>query len=166
MNKVFLGLLVIVIGVILGWYVFGGLIGLPIWFPRPGSKIAATPTPGLGLDRGSSPLGVVTPTLTSGESEGKGGVSERTVVTFTNSGFAPSPVTVKKGTMVAFVNDSNSSMWVASDPHPSHTGLPGLDQLKSVGKGGSYEYQFTKAGTWGYHNHAKPEQKGTVVVTE
>jgi len=93
-------------------------------------------------------------------------VMERTVITYTDGGFNPKTVTVKVGTTVTFMNDSSGLMWVASDPHPVHTLLSGFDELNSVSKGGSYEYTFTKVGTWTYHNHMNPSLKGTVVVTQ
>jgi hypothetical protein len=57
-------------------------------------------------------------------------------------------------------------MWVASAVHPTHLLLPGFDELKSTGKGGTYEYTFVKVGTWQYHNHVNPSDTGSVVVTE
>jgi len=96
----------------------------------------------------------------------KGGVPARVVVTFTDSGFSPKTVTVSSGSTVAFMNESTGGMWVASDVHPTHQLLPGFDAQKSVAKGGSYEYTFTKVGTWTYHNHVAPTQTGTVVVTK
>ena len=96
----------------------------------------------------------------------KGGVAARVVVTFTDSGFSPKSVTVSSGSTVAFMNESTGGMWVASDVHPTHQLLPGFDAQKSVAKGGSYEYTFTKVGTWTYHNHVAPTQTGTVVVTK
>jgi len=69
-------------------------------------------------------------------------------------------------------------MWVASDPHPAHTGYdgtslaqhcatgstPSFDECSSVAKGSSYSFTFNKSGSWGYHNHANHSYAGTVVV--
>jgi len=74
------------------------------------------------------------------------------------------------------VNQSTLDMWVGSDEHPTHTEYDGtkkddhcpnptntvFDQCSS---GDSYTFTFTKAGTWGYHNHKVKEDTGTVVVT-
>ncbi len=57
-------------------------------------------------------------------------------------------------------------MWTASAPHPQHTNYAGFDQLKSVPNGGTYEFTFTKVGTWKYHNHVAPTFTGSVTVTE
>jgi plastocyanin len=155
-NKIFIGLVVLAAGVLVGWYFFKGNV--------PGSKttnVTQTPTPS-GSNLGTPAANEAT----GSNSLDKGGVKERVVVTLTDTGFAPSPVTVKAGTIVTFVNESNGQMWIASDPHPIHSLLPGFDELASVDRGGTYEYTFTKVGTWTYHNHRNPSTKGTVIVTE
>ncbi len=86
------------------------------------------------------------------------------LVVYSDDGFSPSTITVKKGTTVTFRNDSSSQMWIASDPHPTHTDLPGFDGLRGYNQGESYTYTFEKVGTWGYHNHLNSSDKGTVVV--
>ncbi len=85
-------------------------------------------------------------------------------VTYTNSGFDPATVNVKAGDTVQFINNSSSTMWVASDPHPTHNLYPEFDQKASVSTGGRYSFTFDKLGSWGYHNHKNPSSKGTVVV--
>lgn len=87
-----------------------------------------------------------------------------TTVTFTSSGFSPSSVIVAEGGKVTFVNNSSASMWPASDPHPTHNGYPGFDAEKAIGNGGSWTFTFNKKGSWGYHNHLNPMNKGTVIV--
>ena len=86
------------------------------------------------------------------------------VVRYSNSGFSPNTIGVKVGTTVTFINDSAEQMWVASAFHPTHQVLPGFDQLKWVGADGTYQYTFTKAGDWKYHNHLNPKHFGTVVT--
>lgn len=155
-NKVFIGLVVLAAGVLVGWYFLKGNPTVST-----GLTVEATPTPS-GSNLGAPEN--VTGTGTSGVD--KGGVVARTVVTLSDTGFAPSPTTVKMGTTVTFVNESSGQMWVASDPHPTHTLLSGFDELKSVAKGGTYEYAFVKVGTWTFHNHMNPSVKGTVMVTQ
>jgi plastocyanin len=156
-NKIFIGLVVLAAGVLIGWVYFKGkIVTVPI-----NQTVQTTPAPA-----GSNLGAPETISGTQGNGLEKGGVAARIVVTFTDKGFSPSPVTVKVGTTVTFVNESSSGMWVASDPHPTHTLLPGFDQLASAGKNGTYEYTFTKIGTWTYHNHLNPTVKGTIVVTK
>lgn len=88
-------------------------------------------------------------------------------VDYTNDGFSPATVTIKKGGMVKFVNKTSGPMSVASNPHPTHTDYPGFDQWKSDAKGtAEYSFTFDKVGTWGYHNHFNSSDTGTVIVTE
>lgn len=87
-----------------------------------------------------------------------------TQVLVTDNGFDPKSVTIKVGETVTWTNNSASSVRVASEPHPLHTGYPGFDDLSGAAKGDTYPFTFTKKGTFGYHNHNNPSMKGTVVV--
>ncbi len=79
-------------------------------------------------------------------------------------GFNPSTITVKQGDWVVFVNKDTQPHWPASNPHPTHTDLPGFDALRRIARGDSYKYQFKKAGTWGFHDHLNPSNGGSVTV--
>lgn len=143
MNKFILGLVVLGLGVVVGWFALGG---------APASQTADTPTPTL------TPADVMQdyPTTPS--------ATQSAVVTYADTGFSPSVTTITVGSTVTFTNESSKSMWVASAVHPTHSLLPGFDQLASVGKGVTYEYTFIKVGTWKYHNHMNPTDTGSVVV--
>lgn len=82
-------------------------------------------------------------------------------ISYTDSGFSPATITVKAGSTVVFENQTAKSMWVASDPHPIHTGYSKFDQRSS---GDSYSFTFTEPGAYRYHNHLSPQDRGTVVV--
>lgn len=86
-------------------------------------------------------------------------------ISYTDSGFEPKDVTITRGTMVHFINDSQIDMWVASDDHPAHTDLPTFDQFKGSPPGGQYVYIFDQAGEWKYHDHLTPTAIGTITVT-
>ena len=162
--KALIGLLVIAAGVLIGWFILGQNKQAVSQLFRTGSQSQITPTvTPFGTPTGTANNGAMTPPV---EGADKGGVAERTVITYTDSGFAPQTTTVKIGTTVAFMNESSAGMWVASAAHPTHQELPGFDQLRSVSKGGSYEYTFTKAGTWKYHNHVKSTDTAQIVVTQ
>lgn len=81
----------------------------------------------------------------------------------TNAGFSPSVITVKKGTMVAWTNKSDSLISINSDPHPTHELYPRLS-LVDIPNGSSMGFIFNESGTYKYHNHHNPSQTGTVVV--
>lgn len=117
----------------------------------------------------TAPAGITEPVVEEEAMEETPVVTEKAaenMVTYGDSGFAPSTITVKVGTEVTWKNDGNKMMWVASAVHPTHQELPGFDQLQAVGNGGSYSYTFTGAGTWKYHNHVAAGDTGMVVVEE
>lgn len=89
---------------------------------------------------------------------------KQTMVEYTDAGFVPNTVTVPVGTTVTFTNNTENSMWVASDPHPAHTDFSAFDQKEGVKKEDGYSFAFTQKGTWSYHNHLMPKNKGMVVV--
>jgi plastocyanin len=85
-------------------------------------------------------------------------------IRYTNSGFDPADLVVARGTTVTFVNESSGQMWVASNDHPTHSILPGFDQLVGVATGANYEFTFDQEGTWGFHNHLSANHTGRIVV--
>jgi plastocyanin len=168
MNKNWIIGIVVVVIIVLGWFVFGS-----------GSKQAVAPTTeNQTQTQSQTPATVpVTPSQKTSTTPAKGNPAVQEInpnptatnpqtlsVTFTGGSFSPNPLTIKKGYIVKFVNKGESSMWVASDPHPTHTGYPGFDEKVAVGSEGSYSFTFNKVGTFGYHNHLNPMQKGVIIV--
>jgi plastocyanin len=100
----------------------------------------------------------------SGENDAIDKSPEVVEVDITSSGFSPSSITVHAGDYVQFVNKDSAPHWPASNPHPTHTDLPGFDAKKALATGGTYRFQFVKVGTWGYHDHMNPATHGQVVV--
>jgi plastocyanin len=122
------------------------------------TNVSQTPTP--------TPTPSVTPNPTATPAPTPTPTASPVVITITSSGYSPSNVTVTAGTKVTFQNNDTKNHWPASNPHPSHTDLPGFDALKNVAPGSSYSYTFTKVGTWGYHDHLFPSQGGKVTVIQ
>lgn len=87
-------------------------------------------------------------------------------VDFDGTQFTPNTVTIHQNDWVFFKNKSTEDFWVASNPHPTHTDYPGFDAKQSIAPGGEYKFQFTKIGSWGYHDHLDHTIGGTVVVTQ
>lgn len=88
-------------------------------------------------------------------------------VSITQDGFSPQTIQIKKGQSVTFTNTDSREHQVASDPHPTHTNLPGFDNQEALLMNDSYVYTFEKTGTFTYHDHLNPLKfHGTVVVTE
>jgi plastocyanin len=88
------------------------------------------------------------------------------VVRYTNTGYEPKELTVPVGTMVQFINESDTVMWVASNEHPGHSDLPTFDQFGLYPNGSSYTYTFDKVGAWEFHDHLNPEREGVIVVVD
>ena len=86
-------------------------------------------------------------------------------ITFTDSGFTPNKLTVKKGTVVTVKNTSSKSVQFSSDDHPTHREDPEIN-LKTLAAGESATFTAQTVGTHGYHDHINDELVGTLVVTE
>lgn len=84
-------------------------------------------------------------------------------VMLTATGYSPAVLTIKAGTTVTWVNKSSEEATVNSNPHPTHTDYPPLN-LGSFADGASLTLTFPQAGTYGYHNHLNPSEKGTIIV--
>jgi plastocyanin len=84
-------------------------------------------------------------------------------ITYNGSSFSPSTLTIKTGDTVKITNASSSPLTFNSDPHPTHTDEPELN-VGAVETGQSKTFTVTKTGSWGYHNHNDPSQRGTIVV--
>lgn len=131
----------------------------------PGGKFNNNPDNSIG---GAAPTGenitsTTIPSVTEAHSDNKQTFAAS--IRYTDNGYDPSIVTIKKGESVQWVNDStNGEMWVASNPHPQHSDYPGFDQLQGVAKGSIYTFTFNNAGIWGYHNHLSPDKTGRVIV--
>lgn len=84
-------------------------------------------------------------------------------ITYTEEGFSPAEVTVTSGEAIKFVNDSDSEIDPASDPHPVHTKNRELN-VGDLAPGEAKTITVTTKGTWGYHNHYKASAKGVITV--
>jgi plastocyanin len=90
--------------------------------------------------------------------------SSALTVTFTDKGFSPTSLTVKKGQTVKFVNNSSSKMWVAANPFPSSSEYPAFNEKAGVASGSSWSFTFDKTGVWFYHNHYNQTLGAKIVV--
>lgn len=88
-----------------------------------------------------------------------------TIVTvdLTSNGFNPSQIIVKKGERIIWVNKSGKIATVNSDNHPTHLLYPFLN-LGEFNNGSSLQVVMNTIGTFTYHNHYQPSQKGTIIV--
>lgn len=145
----------VVLVLLFGYFLMKGQSSPAVETPRevmPTSETVQNPSP---------TVAVMVPT---GATESSKVMEKTSEVNYLDSGFSPKSITVKLGTTVTWTNKSGKLMWVASAVHPTHQEYPGFDQLKSVGKGETYAFTFTKKGSWKYHNHTSASDTGTVVV--
>ena len=118
-----------------------------------------------------------------GENELAGPVGDEpfaALVTYTDNGFEPKTVAINAGETVRFVNQAETGMWVASNDHPTHTKYDGsvasqhcigsdplagaFDTCRVLSAGEFWEFTFDKTGSWGYHNHRRSSDTGTIAV--
>ncbi len=106
----------------------------------------------------------VSPEVTASSIASESPAVSATTISISDTGFAPATVRVKAGTTVTFMNNGQALHWPASNPHPVHTDLPGLDAKKGLATGEDYSFTFSKVGTWGFHDNLNAQLKGSVVV--
>lgn len=149
------------------------LIGLvwTLFFRNQDTATVPTPTP----TSISTLTPVSTPTLLPTTSPRP---TLNSIILYSDSGYSPSTLKVKKGETAIFKNTSSKMMWTASAVHPTHKGYPGtdiafcgkqtlvvmFDACKGYGPGESWEFPFNEQGTWKYHNHLQPSHLGTIIV--
>ena len=104
---------------------------------------------------------------TGDQTEAQEIVAGSATVTFADSGVSPTSLEVKSGEAVTWVNESSETVEIGSDTHPTHTlnpELTGGEFVLELAPGKSASVVLTKVGSWGYHNHLNPGEKGTVIV--
>jgi plastocyanin len=83
-----------------------------------------------------------------------GGSTGGATITITSGGVSPKNVTVTRGTQVTFVNNDTRTHEIRSDPHPSHSDCPEINQVGSVQPGNNRQTgNLTTARTCGFHDH-------------
>lgn len=118
-----------------------------------------------GTSGGSSTGGTGSTTSPPSTGGGTSSTAPKTYdISYTNSCYDPANVTIKKNDTVKFTNNSTNNMEPASNNHPSHTLYSEFDANNNIAPGGTYSFTFTKTGSWGYHDHSKPNCTGTITV--
>jgi plastocyanin len=125
-----------------------------------------------GLTRNAKPAAVDTTTSTVEDTPDASSTAETTapaeqtsehVITYSNSGFSPSKITLNAGDTITIKNTSSKTLDFDSDPHPVHTDDRELN-IGTVEPGETKTAKLTTKGTWGYHNHLNSTETGTIVV--
>jgi len=93
-------------------------------------------------------------------------VNDDHIILYGQSGFSPEVLRIHQGESITFKNDGPLPLWVASNPHPLHTGYTGFDVKRSLTKGEIFTFKFDRMGSFGFHNHVHTSHRGTIVVEE
>lgn len=144
-SKLIIGLILLLVGV-----------GLLIW--------ALT-----GRDA-AAPSGTTSPEISQTDSDSTSETSktsqENTVdIIFTNNGFTPNVLTVKKGSLVTVKNESDKRVQFSSDSHPTHR-LNTEMNLKVLRPGEAASFTASTVGEYGFHDHIDESMTGKLKVTE
>ena len=68
------------------------------------------------------------------------------LLVYRSGSFSPDRLDVDPGDIVAFVNESDSARWTASNIHPTHEILLEFDAGKLVAPGGFWLFEFMDSG--------------------
>lgn len=95
-------------------------------------------------------------------------------ITYSETGFQPTEVTIKRGEAVRWVNESERAMWPAAAVHPTHSLYPekssddclgsSFDACGDIPPGSGWEFTFHEGGDWRFHDHIAPSRTGVVHV--
>jgi plastocyanin len=88
------------------------------------------------------------------------------VIEITRLSFEPQSITIKRGEKVTWVSKTESLVWPASNPHPTHGDYSAFDPELPMGAGKAWSFVFEKVGTWPYHDHLDPMKRGVIYVEE
>ncbi|MBI2187231.1 MAG: hypothetical protein HYU37_08945 [Acidobacteria bacterium] len=97
-----------------------------------------------------------------------GGGSSGATITITGSGVSPRTVTVSAGSRVTFVNNDSRPHDMASNPHPSHTDCPAINDVGFLQPGQSRQTgNLNTPRTCGFHDHNRDSDtslQGTITI--
>jgi len=138
--------------------------------PSPSDTVSTTPP----VTNSVTETPVTTPKPTAPSPKPTPTLPYSATVVYDGDRFIPDAVTIIEGGTIRFMNTSSEKMWIGADNHPMHDRYPvksdgdcfgsSFDQCTAVGNGTSWSYTFTRTGTWGYHNHTRARDTGSVTV--
>lgn len=132
---------------------------------NPSSAPNATDSESSNSSSNSNAASDTTDSADSTATESTDGTAETATITFTDNGFTPTTLTVKKGTVVTVVNTSSHSVQFSSDDHPTHREDPEIN-METLAPGKSGTFTATTVGTHGFHDHIDDSKVGTLIVTD
>jgi len=110
----------------------------------------------LNIGNVSGSKGIVLPSLNNTN------VSATTIlVDYTNNGFVPNKISLKKGQTVIITNTSSRDFQPVSS---SDQAKEILNSTSPIHSGDSYKYTFDKVGIWGYRDSLSSDHVCTIIV--
>ena len=95
-------------------------------------------------------------------------VATSTITINASGQVTPVDIQVARGSRVTFVNQHASPHDMASDPHPTHTNCPEINQVGNLSSGQSRQTgEFNTARRCGFHDHGEPTNgrlQGSITV--
>jgi amicyanin len=119
--------------------------------------IASTIVAGCATPTNTTPSPTAAPTVTIKPSADESAYTSTIMIR--NFAFQPPEVTIKKGTLVTWVNEDSVGHTVTSNDGK-------FPSSGSFSKGESYQVQFNNPGTYTYHCTPHPYMKGTIIVEQ
>lgn len=181
MHKALIACLVLIAVAVAAYFLVGGqLVNAP---SEPSQPSAETPSP--ASRENTSPAGApaASPAPTGSAREEAEPAEEspavdpefHALISYTEQGYEPSTITVQKGQTVRFVNNHPSQeTWPASAIHPTHGIYPeksakdclgsSFDSCRGLKAGEFWEFTFTHAGEWRFHDHLHASKTGVIIV--
>lgn len=83
------------------------------------------------------------------------------IVYYTSTGFSPKTLNLPLGKSVHFVNSSTAAMQIVP-VDTTNRPYAQFSQSKAVGKGGTFDYTFTDAGSYAYYNNTQKAHTGVI----
>jgi plastocyanin len=88
-----------------------------------------------------------------------------TEVYYTDQGFVPGILEVKRGEEVRFINRTSGVMHIIAEERTSSLYYRSLNQPNTVGKGGTYQIGMPEAGIMNYYNlNTNPRKAGQIII--
>ena len=85
-----------------------------------------------------------------------------------NNAICPQAITITRGGQLTIINQDSRSHDMTSDPHPSHTDCPELNQIGTLNTGQQRQSgNLNTARTCGMHDHSDPDRaslKATITI--
>lgn len=151
----------IVIGIVLALVVIGGIVLVAAGSQKDEPKSVDSATHSEDDHSHSSDM-------PSDDCVDETGKSEATLIYDSSENFVPECIKISSGTTVTYRNDSDFSLDVGADPHPSHTGNREVSkkdfELPVEPNGGTASTVMDKVGNFGLHNHANASATATIIV--